>query len=458
MRNNALRLCLLAALIIVSSFAFAGGPLFVGGPQMGTFNGKPLTWNPASMPIQYRVDGGPLSQTSTGTVVIDNATGVARVDTLFSAWHNVTTANVSFHNAGSILAVSGFSDGDVSTVAEYNAVDGSCANGQQSPIMFDADGSLTMALFGDPLIIGFAGACALDSQGHYVVSAEAVLDGKWVDGVSQNQLSADQFDAAFIHEFGHFIGLDHSQINLDCLDTCNADSMKGLPTMFPILMGADQKSLATDDMAWVTKLYPGSTASANYGTVKGNVVFSDGVTGAQGVNVILRQVDNSSTATVNESRVYAVSAVSGNLFTGNPGQSLTANYLPCDTSDPNCPASGFLDDNTDGSMFGSRDASLTGSFEMMVPPGTYTVEVESINPGFTGGSSVGSLDPPVALPGVPFTMDNHITVTAGSSTNVTIVLRDSFTQFDTFESSELWPSELPPGVPVEVSFKQEVPA
>src|SRR2546422_8419469 len=36
------------------------------------------SWDPAAMPVRYRVDPGPLSKRPDGTVVIDHATGVAR--------------------------------------------------------------------------------------------------------------------------------------------------------------------------------------------------------------------------------------------------------------------------------------------------------------------------------------------------------------------------------------------
>ena len=58
----------LSVLIVffLSAAAWAGGPLVVGGPAVGTRNrfgvdGKPFTWDPAKMPIAYRVDPGPMA-------------------------------------------------------------------------------------------------------------------------------------------------------------------------------------------------------------------------------------------------------------------------------------------------------------------------------------------------------------------------------------------------------------
>ncbi len=42
---------------------------------------------------------------------------------------------------------------------------------------------------------------------------------------------------------------------------------------------------------------------------------------------------------------------------------------------------------------------LIGYYEIPVFPGTYTVQVESINSSFVNGSSVGPLNPPVLNPG-----------------------------------------------------------
>ncbi len=54
----------------------SGGPLIVGGPTLG-ISGVPFTWDPATMPIQYRVDPGPMAVAPSGNEVISNAAGIA---------------------------------------------------------------------------------------------------------------------------------------------------------------------------------------------------------------------------------------------------------------------------------------------------------------------------------------------------------------------------------------------
>jgi len=271
--------------------AHAGGPLIVGG-SFGV-DAQPFTWD-TSAPIDYTTDGGML-----GTLSETEAND--RVATMFQVWQDVTTATIAFNRAGSISPVGVFTDGDVDTMEEFDAVEGDCLAGNQSPIVYDADGSLFDDLVGDPNVIGFAGPCRLDVNGR-ILSAEAALNGRFLDGITDltatppnRELSDAAFDATFIHEFGHFSGFDHSQINLNCIVTGCADGSDdafGLPTMFPILISSLEESsgipaqftLAPDDIAWISRLYPAAGPGgfdATFGTIEGMIFFSDGQTPAK---------------------------------------------------------------------------------------------------------------------------------------------------------------------------------
>ena len=448
MRGRRMSLEVGLLVILLTAAARAGGPLIVGGPHFGV-EGKPVTWDPSKMPIQYRLDSGPLAVAGT-TTVISNATGKTRVQAMFQAWSSVPTAAISYNNAGAIQGITG---GDVKTAAQFNTVDGQCQAGTQSPIVFDADGSLFTALVGDPLIIGFAGPCKIDSTTGFIVTAEGVLNGRFQDGVDNPrlnnfELTKNQFDQAFIHEFGHFSGLDHSQINQDVLfgspGACDPNEVAGLPVMFPILQCQARldvtptplPALAPDDIAWISTLYPQTVNnppnqipySTVYTLVPGHVFFADGVTPAQGVNVIVRDAS--------DPFGIAVSEVSGERFTGRPGQSVTSNYLPCSPTSQ-CPPSGFFDDNSGGDPEGSRDRALMGSFGIPVPAGTYTVQVESVNFFFVGGSGLRPFSNPIpapgqALPKPQFPVSVGIPV---PDQDFTLSTRDTF---DAFESAQLW--------------------
>jgi hypothetical protein len=250
---------------------------------------------------------------------------------------------------------------------------------------------------------------------------------------------------AFTHEFGHLSGLDHSQINVTVLSgapgSCNLDDLAGLPLMFPFLFcqartSAGLPALAPDDIAWISRLYPvtgslpdGKTlTSAAYGTITGTIFFSDGITQAQGLNVIARRME--------DPRRIAFSVVSGYRFTSNLGQSVTC-------SDPTNPTP-ITCTNLRGSLFGTRDTRLVGVYEIPVPPGTYTVEVESVYGAFAGGSSVGPLRVPIRNPGRDATLPNPVTITAGQiSVGNDFVLQGTAARFDSFESSDNLQRDLP---------------
>lgn len=448
---------LLLSLLLLPPEGFAGGPLTVGGPNAG-IPGLPLIWDNTAA-ISYRVDSGPLSQQPNGgPVTVDNATGVARVNQMFGYWSAVPTANLTLTNAGGLLAVGTFpANGDVKTASDFLTVVGdvsgqapdpnSCNGGGQSPIIFDADGTIFDALGLPPEVIGFAFQCTFNPTTGKVTSAGAILNGRFQDGINNPnlnnfELTTDEFNQAFTHEFGHFLGLGHSQINVDLfLDamnlthyTCTNDDTAGMPLMFPVLGICPAKvttgvpMIAVDDAAWMSQLYPvaspppsGKTAfNAAYGTLTGTVFFSDGVTPAQGVNVIARNT--------NLPRRNAISAVSGYAFTGNLGQTATC-INPAAPTAQTC--------SNLGDPFGSRDATLIGQYDIPLPPGTYTVSVESIFSGFSGGSSVGSLDPPIPAPGT-YTSTATVSITAGGSTSLNITLQGTPPRFDAFESATLF--------------------
>ncbi len=429
MRTQHLFLLTVLALTLSAS-AFAGGALYVG--QGGTIDGKPYTWDPAAMPVKYTVDPGPMSS-SAGKVVVDNATGLQRVAQMFQSWQNVPTAALSYSYAGPILSAGAYVKGaDVTTAVQFNAVYGNCQSALQNPVVFDADGSLMTALGVDSDVIGFTSICATNATTGHITGAMITLNGVWLNG-TQTILTNSQFADAITHEMGHFAGLDHSQINVDVLQnfSCDLDTLAGLPLMFPELVcpGRAESGLPqipTDDAAWISHFYPGPTYSSTYGLITGTIYFSDATSAAQGVNVVVRAVDDPNT-TEDESRRITFSAVSGLYFTGNPGQTVTGNL---------------------GSGLGSKSASLIGYYEIPVLPGTYTVQVESINSAFIDGSSVGPLNPPVPNPGqdefwkqnesaydIPLQRDT-ITVNAGETIpNVNIILNSTAPTFDQFEDS-----------------------
>jgi len=334
-------------LAIVLAGVPPGQRVNAGGPLLVTPSGRPYTW--ARRDRTYTPDQGRLGRLS-------NSDAVALVTAAFQVWGEVPTARIQFSQAGQLsqdvthLNFMSF----INQLA--NAWLGSQGRDCVRPIIFDTDGRIIDAVAGPGAsqnILGFTSRLVIDLNGFYLQSY-VVLNGRRPPG---------EIRGTAVHEFGHLLGLDHSQLNsaagLD-FDTRNDDIV---PTMFPFLVtGAE--TLRLDDMVSISSIYP-NVEFFSRGKISGHVLFPNG-RGFQGANVIARKVD--------DPELTAVSIVSGYLHAGTAA----------------------------GGDFGSNDPELLGSYDLAgLPNGRYTVEIEEIRPFFTEGSSVGPLDPPARLPGPP---------------------------------------------------------
>ena len=238
-------------------------------------------------------------------------------------------------------------------------------------IVFDEDGSIFNLLFGvGTTILGFAGPTFM-SDGLFevpigntvlpdseIIEGAAFLNGIFIDGINDPgsgnfEMSQARFEAVFIHEFGHFSGLDHTQIHgLSQAPESDLPTLtRPIETMFPFAVEPAQATLERDDVVAISALYPSASFLSSTGQITGHIRTAAG-TPFSGANVIARNVDDDSDA---------VSRVSGATIT---------------------PA-GFF-----------RLAGLT-------PGASYRIEVQEVDVFFTGGSRVGPFSPPRILPGPP---------------------------------------------------------
>ncbi len=434
---------ILLALLFAAVPMRSEGPLLVGGPTDA--QGVPYNWSVTSLSfnsttkvLSYWTDQGGLGSISNPDTFVANA---------FAAWSGVTTANINFSLAGHLGAdVTGTNAKAVlNALEDCSTLPGSPAGGVAKPvtIVYDADGSVMTALNYDKnSTLGFAsGLCTTSDGTHNTYNrGEAVINGS--AGVTQTEMTT-----VMMHEFGHMLGLDHSQVNLDCMlssgapnSACVSDgSMAGVPLMFPVLID-DKQAPVVDDIAGISELYPvttaitGKTLFSTLGEIKGRVFFSDGVTQAQAFNVIARNVANP--------RVTASSNLSGFLFTDE----VANGAIPS--------SSQFAD------QYFSRDQTLIGYFDIPgLPPGNYTVEVEAVNNSgafpFVGGSSIGPIGSVAqfqfAMPGTctqsqfyvsppgpdPCTSTNATQVTVGPASGGPVTVNISLTgtgpRFDSWE-------------------------
>ena len=343
-----LTLALVACTIALAAPSRGAGPLAPNVSGAGT----PLAWWGARpTPIPFNPDLGTLGTRT-------NAQAVSDITADFGVWAAVSTASLSFTNAGALPQ-------DV-TVANYGSYFGVCGDGL-SPIIFDTDGTIMNDLFGpgaNNSVVAVAQPDCTDFAVSTITEGSAILNGRFLDGVSNGsnpELTLVDYSAVVIREFGHYLNLDNSQINLTEAKDANIGNDNAVATMYPFLInGSEQATLNLDDKVSVSALYPAPQFASSFGKITGSVLLSNKEGAFQGAYVIARRVD--------DPRISAVGAASG------------ARFFP----------------HNDG---GLPNPGLRAFYELPgLPPGDYTVQIEAIDPTFTGAAAVGPLDPPVALP------------------------------------------------------------
>ena len=302
----------LGALAVTLALATGGiGPARGGGP-LYVVNQQPVVHPNGGASVVLNLDRGPFGPRT-------NAQAVTLAQDAIALWNGVGTSTARLA-IGTQLAAD-------YTSANYTGVLGSFFDGL-NPILFDTDGSIIDAIFGAGArnyVLGYAGAAYADTgaaAGNYL-EGEAVLNG-FLD------VAEATWTVAFAHELGHFIGLDHSQ-----LDGSQDLAPSGYALMYPYAYRL-LPSLHDDDVATVSSIYPAANVASVYGQLAGTFTTAAG-TPIRGANV------------------WAAETTTGKVY------SVVSDFL------------------TQG----------TGHFRLYLPSGTYHLHAESIDPWFTGGSSVG---------------------------------------------------------------------
>jgi hypothetical protein len=419
-------------LLTLLQLARAGGPRYIAG--VSYFNqgtaGVPLTW--AQGAINYYTDQGSLSATVSGPQAD------ALVADAFSQWTSIPTAAVSATRAGQLAE-------DVSGANVYRNSDGTLtmpndilptAVGTPLGFVYDTDGTVTDALLGqgagDPsecfYNAVFGGLDNFGTDAHFLHGL-VVLNGNCVV-----QLPDPDVEYRLVRVLGQVLGLGWSQTNLNIqtrIPPPTADDYVGftimhatdLPDCVPISLCYSNSGQVNpyqpkmDDQAALSRLYPGPTFSAHTARIHGSVYFANanGQPGQamQGVNVVARWIDPQ---TQKPSGAYAAAAVSGFLFAGDVGTTVT----------------GFTDSTGQPfNRYGSNDPALEGFFDLaglQIPNGSsaqYQLTVEAVDPFWSG--TVGPYQPWQVLPSGPVQTIN-VSVTLGGDVPQDIVMQGSAAQ------------------------------
>lgn len=299
----------------------AGGPLIVQ-------NGAPGFWAES---IPFALDQGPLGHLS-------NAQAAQLMHSAIANWEAVGLSSVAFQEQDQLpLDLTGanvleFFGGHPIVGGEHRT---------ENPIIFDHDGSVIDLLLGEgssATVLGLAGPRFIRPATNQFISAFAVFNGLFS--------SSPKFASTVVHEFGHLIGLDHTQANRDLAVNGSAADNPLVPLMYPFALDAATEHPLRDDAAWLAWLAPQEGFAGATGSIRGRI-FRRGGAPLPGANVVAVQVD----ASLRESAVEVVSCVSGFLLNGQ------------------------------------------GEYEIPgLAPGNYVVFIEPLDPRFVGGSSVGPFD------------------------------------------------------------------
>lgn len=357
-------LLFLIAMALSPSLSFAGAGYII------TESGTPSKWPDAANGITMNPEDGACGS-------FTNAQMLTKLENNLANWSSQTDVDLSFTiTAGSLGGVDACNYGDylVGVTGSNDTV--SVADGY-NPVLFDNDGEIVAAVAGSSnkyRVLGFANPSGFTSDYSQIVDGQAVfncvcldgnINGTCTSGGQTVTFSEDELNFTMVHELGHFMNLDHTQINCtgdgsdnlcDDSDTTNDDN---IPTMFPISENAAQQlTPIDDDIHALATIYPASGFAAAHCKVTGSLLDAAGKQ--------LRCADVQATLSpVTNDKSHSVAFVSGA-------------YAPA------------VDNNADGDTVDSGEcASGCGDFQLYLEPGNaYVITVQPINSSFTGGSGI----------------------------------------------------------------------
>lgn len=291
------------AILIAEGIARAGGPFVV---DVVNRTGVAQRWE--NDKLVWCADEGKLSDS------VNNAEAIQWIADALTKWTSVTLKNASNQS--------------VSTTAVQTQVDATCGVGDvdlsnyedhvytstgPTVVIFDDTGDIIADLVGEENrngVVGLSQPIASDAAGLRITKGVAIFNGLLLDnGVLASTSSASEalFKGTILHELGHLLNLDHSQVNFDVAQACvrngTCENAHVIPTMYPELLTPLQgEYLTRDDKVTISWIYPTDDFEEDFCTIAGEIFDDDG-RHLKGVNVIAKSA-LSGTAPMVDARAF----------------------------------------------------------------------------------------------------------------------------------------------------------
>ncbi|MCI0694755.1 pre-peptidase C-terminal domain-containing protein [candidate division KSB1 bacterium] len=296
----------MAALLCCASLLYAGGPVELFAPGV-PFAYGPITFGQFGGNVPFKSDLG-------GLGFLTKAQADALAIGSMAEWTAVPTASLTLAFAGDITDEFGVPLGVDIDETNFDLVFG-VFNGGGIDVIYDETGAIFDALFGPGAgVVGFGPPEFFYNDVPEIAESIAFLNGSFVDPGDVNPFPGASFQGDFTHEFGHTVGLAHTQTNgailffdddtgpedcpsLGTATLADAETMYPLTDVSPAPPGGTSygREIATidhpDDETALSELYP-EAGYFDLPTITGTIFASDGVTPLSGANVIARNVAN----------------------------------------------------------------------------------------------------------------------------------------------------------------------